>query len=100
MSKEIIPIERIADLIFVFREQKVMLDSDLARLYGVSTGHLNRAVKRNAGRFPPDFMFQLSPEEVHFLKCQIGISKLGRGGRRRSSLLCLQSKALQCYRVC
>ena len=84
MSKEIIPIERIAHLIFVFREQKVMLDSDLARLYGVSTGHLNRAVKRNPGRFPTDFMFQLSLEEVDFLKCQIGISKPGRGGRRRS----------------
>ena len=75
MSKEIIPIERIGHLIFVFREEKVMLDSDLADLYGVSTGHLNRAVKRNAGRFPPDFMFQLSTEEVHFLKCQFGISK-------------------------
>ncbi len=84
MSKEIIPIEPIVHLIFVFREQRVMLDSDLARLYGVSTGHLNRAVRRNADRFPPDFMFQLSPEEVHFLKCQIGISKPARGGRRRS----------------
>ncbi len=85
MSKEIIPIDRIGHLIFVFREQKVMLDSDLADLYGVSTGHLNRAVKRNTGCFPPDFMFQLSTEEVHFLKCQFGISKPGRGGRRRST---------------
>ena len=84
MSKEIIPVERIAHLIFVFRKQKVMLDSDLATLYGVSTGHLNRAVKRNPDRFPPDFMFQLSLEEVHFLKCQFGISKPSRGGRRRS----------------
>jgi hypothetical protein len=64
MSKEIIPVERIAHLIFVFRKQKVMLDSDLATLYGVSTGHLNRAVKRNPDRFPHDFMFQLSLEEV------------------------------------
>jgi ORF6N domain len=84
MSKEIIPIERIAHLIFVFRNQKVMLDSDLATSYGVSTGHLNRAVKRNPDRFPPDFMFPLSLEEVHFLKCQFGISKPSRGGRRRS----------------
>ena len=84
MSKAIIPSKRIAHLIFVFREQKVMLDSDLAALYGVSTGHLNRAVKRNPDRFPPDFMFQLSLEEVHFLKCQFGISKPSRGGRRRS----------------
>ena len=99
MSKEIIPIEPIAHLIFVFREQRVMLDSDLARLYGVSTGHLNRAVKRNAGRFPPDFMFQLSPEEVHFLKCQIGISKPARGDVGARGLSCLQSKASQCYRA-
>jgi hypothetical protein len=84
MSKEIIPIERIVRLVFVFREQKVMLDSDLASLYGVSTGHLNRAVKRNAGRFPCDFMFQLNAEEVHSLKCQLGTSKPGGGGRRRS----------------
>ena len=84
MSKEVIPIQRIAHLIFVFREQKVTLDSDLADLYGVSTGHLNRAVKRNVGRFPPDFMFQLSVGEEQLLKCQFGISKSGRGGRRRS----------------
>jgi hypothetical protein len=84
MSKEIIPIERIARAILVFRDQKVMLDSDLAALYGVFTGHLNRAAKRNLGRFPSDFMFQLSADEVHFLKCQFGISKPGRGGRRRS----------------
>jgi hypothetical protein len=84
MTKVIIPADRIAHLIFVFRKQKVMLDSDLATLYGVSTGHLNRAVKRNAARFPADFTFQLSADEVDFLKCQFGISKPGRGGRRRS----------------
>jgi hypothetical protein len=84
MSKENIPIQRVAHLICVFRKQRVMLDSDLADLYGVSTGHLNRAVKRNAGRFPLDFMFQLSVAEADFLKCQFGISKPGRGGRRRS----------------
>jgi hypothetical protein len=80
MSKKIIPIERITRLIFVLREQKVMLDSDLATLYGVPTGHLNRAVKRNPNRFPADFMFQLTPEEAEDLKCQIGISSWG--GRR------------------
>jgi hypothetical protein len=64
MKKEIIPIERIARAIFMFRDQRVMLDSDLAPLYGVPTGHLNRAVKRNASRFPPDFMFQLKSEEL------------------------------------
>jgi len=57
-----------------------MLDSDLAGLYGVPAGHLNRAVRRNGGRFPSDFMFQLAAEEGHHLKCQIGISSWG--GRR------------------
>jgi len=77
MSKEIVPIHRIAQAIFVVRGQKVMLDSDLAALYGVPTGHLNRAVKRNARRFPTDFMFQLGTEEARNLKCQIGISSCG-----------------------
>jgi len=80
MSKEIIPIERIARAIFVLRGQNAMLDSDLATLYGVPTGHLNRAVKRNLGRFPSDFMFQLTAEEAASLKCQFGISSWG--GRR------------------
>jgi len=59
-----------------------MLDRDLASLYGVETGALNRAVKRNLQRFPQDFMFQLTTDESDFLRCQIGISKRGRGGRR------------------
>jgi hypothetical protein len=81
MTKQIIPIERIARLILVLREQKVMLDSDSATLYGVTTGNLNKAVKRNPQRFPSDFMFQLTAEEAEDLIFQIGISK-GRGGRR------------------
>ena len=81
MTKEIIPVERIAHLIFVFRGQKAMLDSDLATLYGVTTGNLNKAVKRNAQRFPSDFMFQLTAEEADDLIFQTGRSK-GRGGRR------------------
>lgn len=59
-----------------------MLDVDLAMLYGVETGALNRAVKRNLKRFPPDFMFQLTADEADRLRCQIGISNKGRGGRR------------------
>lgn len=59
-----------------------MLDFDLATLYGVPTGHLNRAVKRNADRFPRDFMFRLSAAEVANLKCQFGISSWG-GSRSR-----------------
>ena len=60
-----------------------MLDADLARLYGVETGDLNRAVKRNARRFPDDFMFVLDKQEVANLICQIGISSSGWGGRRK-----------------
>jgi len=82
MSTEIIPVERIARAILVLRGEKVMLDSDLAALYGVTTGHLNRAVKRNRSRFPADFMFELTAGEVANFKCQIGISSWG--GRRRA----------------
>src|SRR5207302_10133548 len=81
MNKEIIPVERIARLIYVFRKQKVMLDFDLASLYDVTTGNLNKAVKRNLQRFPSDFMFQLAAEEAEDLIFQIGRSK-GRGGPR------------------
>jgi len=69
--------------IFLLRSLRVMFDYDLAELYGVETGALNRAVKRNADRFPSDFMFQLTAEEYEDLKCQIGISR-DWGGRRRS----------------
>ena len=59
-----------------------MLDADLAALYGVRTKELNKAVGRNRGRFPRDFMFRLSPHEEQSLRFQIGTSKKGRGGRR------------------
>ena len=59
-----------------------MLDRDLAKLYGVETKILNRAVKRHVNRFPPDFMFQLTADETDVLRYQIGTSKKGRGGRR------------------
>ncbi len=81
MNKEIVPIDQIALAIVVLRGHKVMLDFDLARLYGVTTGNLNKAVNRNRGRFPSDFMFQLTAEEAERLIFQFGISK-GRGGRR------------------
>jgi hypothetical protein len=77
-----IPVESIATRIYLIRGEKVMLDSDLAQLYGVATGNLNKAVQRNLRRFPEDFMFQLSAEESDALKFQIGIAKTGRGGRR------------------
>lgn len=79
----------IKSMIYVVRNQQVMIDSDLALLYQVETSALNRAVKRNIKRFPEDFRFQLTEEEYEFLRCQFGISKTdmenstdGRGGRR------------------
>ncbi len=66
--------ENLAKLVLSVRGEKVLLDADLAMLYGVETGALNRAVKRNIERFPADFMLQLTPEEWENLKCQIGIS--------------------------
>jgi hypothetical protein len=74
--------ERIERSILVIRGHKVMLDEDLAELYGVETRILVRNVKRNIERFPAHFMFQLNREEHERLRSQIGISKQGRGGRR------------------
>ena len=79
---DIVPTERIVDKIYVIRNKRVILDRDLAELYGLETGALNRAVKRNIQRFPEDFMFQINDEEAERLRCQNGISKRGRGGRR------------------
>ena len=68
-------------MIYVIRGHKVMLDNDLAELYGVTTGRLNEQVKRNIERFPEDFMFQLTQEEYEILKSQIATSR-SWGGRR------------------
>lgn len=81
MSKGIIPIRRVVQAIRFWRGEKVLLDSDLAELYGVTTGNLNKAVARNRKRFPIDFMFQLTAGETDRLIFQFGRSK-GRGGRR------------------
>lgn len=80
--KELIPIESIENKIFIVRGKKVMLDSDLARLYNVETRIVNRNVKRNINRFPDDFMFQLTSYEWDNLKSHFGISKEQKGGRR------------------
>jgi hypothetical protein len=78
-----IPVEIIEKKILLIRGERVMLDADLAELYGVKTFNLNKAVKRNIDRFPEDFMFQLSKEEADSLRFRIGMSKeAGRGGRR------------------
>jgi hypothetical protein len=75
--KELIPQERIEHRIFVIRGQKVMLDRDLAELYGILTKNLNKAVSRNIDRFPEDFMFQLTKEEFENLKFHFGTSSWG-----------------------
>ena len=67
--------EKIAPLVHVLRHEKVILDSDLAELYGVTTGNLNKAVQRNIDRFPPDFMFQVTDNELEILRSQIATSK-------------------------
>lgn len=85
----LIPAERIERAIFLIRGRKVLLDTELAKLYGVSVGRLNEAVKRNLARFPEDFMFQLNREEFSELKSlnlisQSAISSPRWGGRRTS----------------
>ena len=79
---EIIPAQDITPLIHFIRDQRVILDTNLALLYGVETRALVQAVKRNANRFPEDFLLQLTPAEAAALRSQIVISKTGRGGRR------------------
>ena len=81
-DETVVSLAEIERRILTVRRQKVMLDSDLARLYGVPTKRLNEQVRRNLGRFPPDFMFQLSAEEASAVRSQIATSKPGRGGRR------------------
>jgi hypothetical protein len=78
-EKSLIPVDRIEKAILLVRGQKVMLDADLAELYGVETRVLVQAVKRNLERFPEDFMFQLNKDDVDFLRSQIVTLKKGRG---------------------
>jgi phage regulator Rha-like protein len=80
-------IEGIEEKIYLIRGERVMLDSDLAEIYGVETKMLNRAVKRNLNRFPKDFMFQLTDEETKSLRFQIGTSKSGRGAVMLATVL-------------
>jgi len=77
----LLPPERIERSILLIRGHKVMLDADLAALYGVETKQLVRAIKRNISRFPPDFMFQLSKDDFENLRCHFGTSSQW-GGRR------------------
>ena len=80
------PIQDIARYIYSLRDQRVILDSDLARIYQVPTKALNQAIKRNRGKFPSDFVFELSPKEAEALLClrsQTVTLKLGRGQHRK-----------------
>jgi len=78
-----IPVEHITRAILVLRGHRILLDTELATLYGVTTKRLNEQVRRNRERFPADFMFQLSADEAAVLRSQIATSKpTGRGGRR------------------
>jgi ORF6N domain len=78
----VLSVENTSFPIHLIREQRVILDTDLARLYGIQTFRLNEAVKRNRSRFPDDFLFQLSLAERDALTSQVAMSKTDRGGRR------------------
>ena len=80
--KALVPIEMIASKIYLIRGIKVMLDRDLAELYGVETSQLKRAVRRNIDRFPEDFMFELTKAELEDWRCQFGTSKSEKMGIR------------------
>lgn len=81
-SLELIPLPAIQKRIVVVRKRHVMVNEDLAELYGVQTGRLIQQVKRNIDRFPPDFMFQLTKDEATALRSQSATSSDGHGGRR------------------
>ena len=82
-SQSVVPAERIEQSILLLRGHKVMLDADLAALYGVSIKAFNQAVKRNRQRFPEDFIFQLTAEETAALRSQIVTLETGRGKHRK-----------------
>jgi hypothetical protein len=99
MSKPIDIIPDVDGIIRTVRKQRVILDTDLAKLYGVQTFRFNEAVKRNRSRFPEDFMFQLSKEEADALTSQIAMSKAGRGGRRTLPWAFTEHGALQAANI-
>ena len=95
----IISDEIVMNKIYLIREQKVMLDMDLAELYGVETKRLKEAVRRNSARFPFDFMFELDTEEWISLRTQIASLKTGRGQHPKYPPLLLPNKELLCFQV-
>ncbi len=97
--KAMIVAEPVESLIRFVRGQRVILDSDLAAIYEVSTTRLNQQVRRNAERFPEDFAFQLAPDELAGLMLQIATSKKGRGGRRKLPLAFTEHGAIMAANV-
>jgi hypothetical protein len=97
MADESVPLDRVQTKILVFRGQRVLLDADLAAFYGVPTSRFNEAVSRNAERFPADFRFQLTHEEVADLKSQSAISS--HGGRRKLPWVFTEHGALMAANV-
>jgi len=89
----------VESLIFMIRGERVILDSDLARVYGESTARLNQQVRRNADRFPTDFVFELRKEEFARLMLQTATSKKGRGGRRKLPLVFTEHGAIMAANV-
>ena len=95
----VVPIERIESRILLVRGHKVLLDADLATLYGVQTRRLNEQVRRNLAKFPADFMFQLTHAEFELLMSQFATSNPGRGGRRKRPLVFTEHGALMAASV-
>jgi hypothetical protein len=93
-----VPIEKITGKIYLIRGQKVILDRDLAELYGVQTKALKQAVRRNLKRFPPDFMFDLTNEEFIDWRSQFVTSKSDKMGLRYNPM-CSPSRVSPCFRV-
>ncbi|MEK7137384.1 MAG: ORF6N domain-containing protein [Patescibacteria group bacterium] len=96
---DIIPIESIEMKILIIRGQKVILDSDLAELYGVTTARLNEQVKRNRSRFPEDFVFRLNKNEFDNLISHFATSRLKWGGRRKLPLVFTEHGAVMAANV-
>jgi len=95
----IIPHQPVEDLIHTLRGQRIILDSDLAKVYGVTTTRLNQQVRRNTDRFPADFAFQVTADEFAGLMLQIATSKKRRGGRRKLPLVFTEHGAIMAANV-
>jgi len=93
-QEKVLAVESAEAKIIAVRGVRVILDSDLAELYGVETKRLNEQVRRNAKRFPPDFVFQLSSDEFGRLRSHSATTKTGRGGRRSPPLAYTEHGAL------